>query len=312
MPTTKISRTSRSRMVVSISAVHNFGNPNYLVRFTPPLPSYLANFSTDQKNIPQQIATVVSKWDTGSPECSFRYYFYNKVGEDKAPYFRPTPNEDPKAWEEALSRKPGPGYIPVLCTGFAQMGERIKVQQQNLASFNQKLHEINNSLEAMLSRHDLILSVRALDAKRKHTVLKQRALALATKVQILRNKGYNMEHDEQHLKEKLQGLERQVCDPGLSARAEEIWARMVGVRERARVLKEEIGKSTGGSDESLDEESVRRAEKVCLMWDIPGALLTNAKILEAYGQQLQHMKKEVTMIKEDFEGWQKDQPTHDR
>ncbi len=202
-------------------------------------------------------------WDTGSPDCSFRHYFYNKVGEDKAPYFGPPPNEDPKAWEEALSKKPGPGYIPVLCTGFAQMGERIKVQQQNLATFNQKLHEINNSLEAMLSRHDLILSVRALDAKRKHTMLKQRCLALATKVQILRNRGYTMEHDEQELKEKLLSLEKQVCDPALSARAEEIWARMVGVRERARVLKEEMGKRAVGIEGSLDEESVRRAEKVC-------------------------------------------------
>ena len=150
------------------------------------------------------------------------------------------------------------------------MGERIKVQQANLATFNQKLHEINNSLEAMLSRHDLILSVRALDAKRKHTVLKQRCLALATKVQILRNRGYTMEHDEQQLKDKLLHLERQVCDPGLSARAEEIWARMVGVRERARVLKEEMSKRSGSSDETLDEESVRRAEKVRFLFRLYG------------------------------------------
>ena len=217
---------------------------------------------------------VVHKWDTGSPDCAFQYYFYNKVGEDRAPYFGPAPNEDPKAWEEALSKKPGPGYIPVLCTGFAQMGERIKVQQRNLAAFNQKLHEINNSLEAMLSRHDLILSVRALDAKRKHTMLKQRCLSLATKVQILRNRGYTMEHDELELKDKLLSLERQVCDPGLSARAEEIWARMVGVRERARVLKGEMEKRTNGSEETLDEESVRRAEKVGRLYRCYQTLLT--------------------------------------
>lgn len=212
--------------------------------------------------MPEQIATVVRKWDTGSPDCAFQFYFYNKVGEERAPYFKPAPSEDAKAWEEALSKKPGPGYIPVLCTGFAQMGERIKVQQRNIATFNQKLHEINNSLEAMLSRHDLILSVRALDAKRKHTLLKQRCLSLAARVQILRNKGYTMEQDEQELKDKLFSLERQVCDPGLLARAEEIWARMVGVRERARILKEEIGKRATAIEETLDEESSRRAEKV--------------------------------------------------
>jgi len=148
------------------------------------------------------------------------------------------------------------------------------VQQRNLATFNQKLHEINNSLEAMLSRHDLILSVRALDAKRKHTMLKQRCLSLATKVQILRNRGYTMEQDEQELKDKLLSLERQIGDPGLSARAEEIWARMVGVRERARVLKGEMEKRASGSEETLDEESVRRAEKVCYLHGCYQTLLT--------------------------------------
>ena len=75
-----------------------------------------------------------------------------------------------------------------------------------------------------------------------------------------------MEHDEQELKDKLLSLERQVCDPRLSARAEEIWARMVGVRERARLLKGEMEKRASGGDETLDEESVRRAEKACSLY----------------------------------------------
>lgn len=141
------------------------------------------------------------------------------------------------------------------------MGERIKTQQRNLATFNQKLHEINSSLEAMLSNHDLVISVRALDAKRRHAVLKQRCLRLAAKAQVLRNRGYALGGDEEDLKAKLLALERGACDPGLSARAEEIWARMVGVRERARLLKDEIGKRAATS-EGLNEEAVRRSEKV--------------------------------------------------
>lgn len=204
----------------------------------------------------------MNKWDTGSPDCVFHHYFYNKVDESKAPYYRPGPGEDPRAWDEALKNKPGPGYIPVLCTGFVQMGERIKIQQRNLANFNQRLHEINNSLEAMLSKHDVVLSVRALDAKRKHAVLKQRCIALATKVQILRNRGYALDGDEEDLKAKLQTLEKGVCDPGLSARCEEIWARMVGLRERSRTLKDEMAKRASANEGALDEETVRRAEKV--------------------------------------------------
>lgn len=180
-----------------------------------------------------------------------------------APYYRPGPTEDPKAWEEALSKKPGPGFIPVLCTGFAQLGERIKNQQRNLAEYNSRLHEINNSLTTMLQNHETKTSIRAMDAKRKHVVLKQRCLSLATKVQVLRNRGYAMGGDEEDLRTKLLALERGVSDPGLGARGEEIWARMLTVQERARLLKSEIEKSGAETPDMLDEEMSRRAKKVC-------------------------------------------------
>lgn len=220
------------------------------------------NFRPGEKSIPDQIATVVEKWDPKNPNCVFQHYFYNKVDESMAPFYRPAPYEDPKAWEEALSKKPGPGYIPVLCSGFAQMGERIKTQQRNLAEFNARLHEINSSLSAMLQNHDIKTSIRAMDARRKHIVLKQRALALATKVQVLRNRGYALGSDEEELKNKLLQLERGISDPGLGARSEEIWARMISVQERARLLRTELEKSGAESFDVLDEESSRRAKKV--------------------------------------------------
>lgn len=179
-----------------------------------------------------------------------------------APYYRPDANEDPKAWEEALSNKPGPAYIPVLCTGFAQLGKRIEIQQQNLAGFNSRLHEINNALSIMMQDHETKTSVRAIDARRKHLVLKQRCLALATKVQVLRNRGYAMGGDEEDLRTKLSTLEKHVNDPGLHAKEEEIWARMVTVRERANILKNEIEKSGQESLDTIDEETARRAKKV--------------------------------------------------
>lgn len=154
------------------------------------------------------------------------------------------------------------------------MTERIKTQTNNLASFNQRLHEINNSLEAMLSKHDLVISVRALDAKRRHTVLKQRAMQLASKVQMLRNRGYALGGDEEDLKAKLQVLERGVLDPGLGARGEEIWARLVGVRERAKILKDEVARRSDSTGSGIDEDTARRAEKVCCCFtDCMGLLL---------------------------------------
>ncbi|PQE30202.1 hypothetical protein CJF32_00003660 [Rutstroemia sp. NJR-2017a WRK4] len=245
-----------------------------------------------EKSVTDQIATVIDKWDTGSINCDFKYYFYNKVDEGLAPFYRPGANEDPKAWEEALSKKPGPGYIPVQCVGFAQMGERIKVQQNNLATFNARLHEINASLTNLLQTHDTRTSIRAMDAKRKHVVLKQRCIALATKVQVLRNRGYALGGDEEDVKAKLMKLEKAANDPGLGARAEEIWARMINVQERGRLLRSELEKAGQESGEILDDVMNQRAKK----------------ILEDYQTQLGFLKKELDKIQKDYVEWEKEQP----
>jgi nuclear pore complex protein Nup54 len=225
-------------------------------------PGSSTNVLLGEKTVPEQISLILEKWDTGNPNCVFKHYFYNKVEENMAPYYRPSPGEDPKEWEDALSRKPGPGFIPVLCVGFSQMAKRIEIQQKGLAYFNARLHEINSSLTAMMQRHETQTSVRTTDARRKHLVLKQRCLALATKVQVLRNRGYAMGGDEEVLRTKLMALEKSVNDPGLGARGEEIWARMLIVQERARLLKNEIEKTGQEPTDILDEEMSRRARKV--------------------------------------------------
>ena len=210
--------------------------------------------------------TVVKQWKPDSPDCAFQHYFYNKVPEEQAVYFRPGPNENEAKWEEALSKKPGKGYVPVLCTGFAQLGLRIQLQAHAVRELNKKAHEINNSLTVMLQNHDLKTTMRAAEAKRKHIVLSQRCLTLARKVQVLRNRGYAMGSDEEELKRKLVALDRAVFDPSLNGRAEEIWARMVAVRQRARALEDEMDRigqgKTKGQSETIDEETAKKAAKV--------------------------------------------------
>lgn len=163
-----------------------------------------------------------------------------------------------------MTKKPGPGYIPVLCVGFTGLSDRIKTQQRNLAEFNNRLHEINGSLDYMLSKHDLENSIRIMDAKRKHVVLKTRCMVLARKVQVLRNRGYALSGEEEMVKQKLEDLEKKVCDPGLAARGEEIWARMLGVKSRADILKEQLNRTSrdGVDGNGADEEVMKRANKV--------------------------------------------------
>lgn len=117
----------------------------------------------------------------------------------------------------------------------------------------------------MMLNHETKTSIRAMNARRKHIVLKQRCLALATKVQVLRNRGYALGGDEEDLRTKLMTLEKSINDPGLGARGEEIWTRMVQVQKHAELLKREIEKSSADAPEMLDEEMTRRAKKVSSM-----------------------------------------------
>lgn len=220
-----------------------------------------------EKSVVEQIRTLYNKWDPQNPECVFQHYFYNAVNPDEAPFYGPAPHEDDKKWEEALANKPSPGSIPVLARGFEEIAARINYQALAVSGLQMRLHEINNSLTLMKDQHELNVASRITEAKRKHIVHAQRTLALATKVQILRNRGYVMDQAEEELKKKLLELEKRTFDPVLGGRQEEIWARMSGVRERAQILQKEtekLGKTIESqqSGEVLTEDDQKALEKV--------------------------------------------------
>ncbi|KAF2633442.1 hypothetical protein BU25DRAFT_405334 [Macroventuria anomochaeta] len=247
-----------------------------------------------EKSVQQQIQVLNGKWDPENPDCVFTHYFYNSVKPEEAPFYGPQPGEDERKWEEALSKKPAPGAIPVLARGFEQVAERIRQQQMAVTALRTRLHEINNSLSVLKDTHELNVASRITEAKRKHIVFTQRTLALATKVQILRNRGYVMDTQEEELKKKLVELEKKTFDPVLGGRQEEIWARMSGVRERARILQEEtekLGKNIESQQngELLSEEDQKALEK----------------LLKDYDRQLEHLKKWVDDTKQEYDEYEK-------
>ena len=75
-----------------------------------------------------------------------------------------------------------------------------------------------------------------------------------------------MDSAEEVLRQKLLTLEKSVFDPALNGRGEEIWARMVSVRERVRQLQvefEKLGRGmTNQPKEAIDDEVMKRAKKV--------------------------------------------------
>lgn len=152
--------------------------------------------------------------------------------------------------------------IPALATGFKAIADRLLTQKNTLAYFNTVLHQINTQLDQILSQHDLQTSVRALNARRKHAILRQRCLVLASKVQVLRNRGYSLDKEEDELKTKLDTLDRHMSDPALSARTEELWSRLILLRGYADSLRNEINNRGAESQEGLGEEVEVKAKKV--------------------------------------------------
>ena len=142
-------------------------------------------------------------------------------------------------------------------------------QYQHLLILQGRLHEINDGLEMLLRKHDIDISTRAAECRRKHLRLSHQCLRLAAKAQVLRNRGYAMDSAEEELRKQLFALERRVFDPALNGRGEEIWARMVSVRERGRQLQREYERAgrnlaEGSAARVVDEEVLKRASKVRL------------------------------------------------
>jgi nuclear pore complex protein Nup54 len=229
-------------------------------------------------------------------------------------YYGPEPGEDEKKWEEALNNKPGPGAVPRLACGFEGIGIRIQKQVNAVSGLRTRIHQMNNSLMAIKDSHELSIASRITEAKRKHVAFTQRTLALATKVQILRNRGYVMDQQEEELKKKLVELERKAFDPVLGGRQEEIWARMSGVRERTRILQEEtekLGKKVESQQngELLNEDDQKALDKVrriALIWEGTDANVV-LQLLQDYDRQLEHLKKWVVDTQEEYKTWETEQ-----
>lgn len=245
------------------------------------------------RSIPQQMALIKDKWDPASFNSPLRTYLYQHVEkETDALKYTPGPEDDASKWEEAVQRRPGPKYVPVVARGFGELGARAKQQMEMIARCNMMLNEINTSLDIQLDVHKQKVAASLAECRRRHNTISQRTLVLAVKVQILKNRGYVMDNAEEELKSKLAKLEAEVLDPALRAREQEVWARMLGIREQARHLKAEMEKLKPVNQEDdplLDEETIKAARKT----------------LSAYDIQLQHLQKELQLVQKEYADWER-------
>lgn len=235
-----------------------------------------------------ELKKVMQKWDRNSPDCEFRFYFYNNVGADNASRHVKPQNEDEKAYDKAWTERPNSGAVPVLAIGFGDLEIRVKSQQNQVYAFRTTLHAIQAKLTTLSQKHDLATSIKLDDCRRRHLSLARRALALAAQVQVLKNRGYALQPEEEQLKKKLDALSKSVFNPSIVGRVNEIWARMMVVRERARMMEGEL--ETKGSLE-WDEKLLKAT----------GELLgQNAKGLEFLTKEVKEIERELGEVEEEM------------
>ncbi|KAI7520126.1 hypothetical protein KC331_g20378, partial [Hortaea werneckii] len=199
---------------------------------------------TERTGVITQTENLVRKWDPNSQDTLLQTYLYNAVNAAYAPFYHPTQGEKEDDWERALSEAPtlsgpendGTKMVPVLVRGFKALGDRVEYQANFVNNLRARLHEMNNSLSAIIAAHQERISVSLEERRRQHVALRERTLRLAVKVQVLRNRGYALDAQEEGLRKQLLALSHSVNDPSFVGREDDIWGRMVALRDRARWL----------------------------------------------------------------------------
>lgn len=192
-----------------------------------------------QMSVESELLHIKSAYDPSSPECAFAFYFYNAVPAEQAALYVKPPTEERSAWDRAVANRPSPSCVPALATGFGDLEKRVKLQEMQVMQYRSRLHEINNKLTELASRHDLHTAVHIQQTQARHAALAQRAIALAGKVQVLKSRGYALRGDEEAMKRKFSDLLKQANDPAVFGRVNEIWARMTLLRDRAAQMEQE-------------------------------------------------------------------------
>jgi nuclear pore complex protein Nup54 len=239
-------------------------------------------------SVVDQLQKIKESWDPTSEKCAFQHYFYNNVPPDQALLYIKPPGQDQGIWDEAIKNRPDNSSVPVLAVGFTDLQKRVSLQQAQVNAYRVRMHEINNKLNELSTRHDLYTTVKIAEMKTRHAKIVQRTLSLAVKIQVLKSRGYVLRPDEEVLKQKLEQLNKEIDDPAVFGRINEVWARMRVLRERAQAFDKQIQEfnmsRTSSLDWERDEEQLDKLAKILKAQQVGIAYL--AKILTTDSEQV--------------------------
>lgn len=216
-------------------------------------------------SVQAQLTRIKDGWDPTSPNCAFQFYFYNRIPLDDIPYYQMPQGQSPEKWDKAVAERPYKSSVPVLAVGFTDLQKRTKQQEQQVGVYRVRMHEVNNKLDELTNKHDLVTTVKIAEMRARHQRLVNRTVALAAVTQVLRNRGYVLKPEEEVLRKNLVQLNDKVTDPAVFGRINEIWARMTVLREQARHATDSLQKKA--PDGTIltwerDEETLEQLAKI--------------------------------------------------
>ncbi|GMK55958.1 hypothetical protein CspeluHIS016_0210140 [Cutaneotrichosporon spelunceum] len=190
------------------------------------------------QDIESKIVAIKNAWDDNSPECRFKYFFYNVVdpGTSQA-YGRPISATDDTKWLRAMRDNPDPqNMVPVLATGWKDVKKRVEMQEQAASVHQQRIKELNQALANLSRQTSLSSSVRLQSLQTQLSQLTQRLLALAAKspsfapVQssVFRPEEGEMKHTLEEVKDALDGRTKPSRGVGLGTQRSATKGRMLG------------------------------------------------------------------------------------
>lgn len=228
-----------SSVLAPAPAPSNSNHPNSNLTQSITLPH--SNYGPLQPaSIQDQLVRLKNAWDPTHSDCIFQAYFYNRVAPETASLYTKPDDHKQSAWDEAVAARPDNSVVPVLARGFNDLQARLDAQQQQINIYRTRMHEIADKLKELNDRHLLHATPKTDAARRNHMQLTRRSLQLATKVQVLKCRGYALRPEEEQLRARLQTLESQLKDPTTFGRIDEIWAKMTLLRQKKKSAEEEI------------------------------------------------------------------------
>ncbi|ORX33944.1 nucleoporin complex subunit 54-domain-containing protein [Kockovaella imperatae] len=155
--------------------------------------------SKHELDIESRMMAVKNAWDSASPECRFKYFFYNKVDPGTTgQYGRPPGANDDAKWAKAMRDNPDPqSMVPVLATGWADVKKRVDMQEKIASVHQEKIKEISIALSQLSRQTSLSTSIRLAALQTQLTTLMHRLIHLVAQtpqfIPILQSTAFRQE-----------------------------------------------------------------------------------------------------------------------